>query len=39
MWGRIYENEMAKFSKAPMNPGYVQDQNEHKRMNKWYVKM
>ena len=33
MWGRIYENYMATFSKALMNPGFVQDQNEHKRMN------
>lgn len=32
MWGRIYEN-MAEFSKASMNPGFVQDQNEHHRMN------
>ena len=32
--GRFYEYEMAKFSKALMNPGFVQDQNEHNRMNR-----
>ena len=31
--GRFYEYEMAKFSKALMNPGFVQDQNVHNRMN------
>ena len=33
MWGHIYGNYMATFSKALMNPGFVQDQNENKRMN------
>ena len=32
--GRFYENEMTKFSKALMNSGLVQDQNEHNRMNR-----
>lgn len=33
MWGRIYEGYIATFSKALMKSGYVQDQNEHDRMN------
>ena len=31
---RFYENEMSKFSEALMNSGFVQDQNEHNRINR-----
>ena len=33
---RFYEYEMAKFFKAFMNPGFIQDQNEHNRMT-WNI--
>ena len=32
--GHFYKNEMTKFSKALMHSGFVQDQNEHNRMNR-----